>query len=496
MPAAPGIGEPTATAVLLTVVGVLMAISVLFSKMVDRLGIPVVLLFLVLGMIGGSEGVGGIEFADYGFAARAGTAALVLILFDGGLNTSVRAVRSALVPAGLLATVGVALTAGLVAGFARLLGLSWPEALLLGAVVSSTDAAAVFAVLRGGRLSLRPRVGQTIEVESCINDPMAVILTLGMVEVMASTAGEFVWSQLWAVPIQLAVGLVVGVLLGYAGSFVLRRARLGTVGLYPVLTIGLAFLSFGAATLAQGSGFLAVYATALVLGNRDLPYHNGLTRIHDAFGWLSQISMFLMLGLLVFPSQLLPVAGVGVAVALFLGFVARPLAVAACLLPLRFPAREIGYIGWVGLRGAVPIILATFPVLANVPGSERIFNVVFFIVVVSSLVPGATIRLVTRRMGMDELQRPVPTAVLEVNAPHLVNGAIVSYHVSEDLAVCGAKLSEVAFPAGASVLLVVRDRELIPARGATVLQPGDHAYVFFRPEDRPLIELLFGGPAR
>lgn len=488
------IAEPYATALLLGTVGLLVAVSVLFSRAVDRLGIPIVLLFLVLGMLGGSEGLGRIPFNDYTIAVRLGTAALVLILFDGGLNTSVSAVRQVLYPAVVLATVGVALTAGLLALFARLIGLPWPEALLLGAVVSSTDAAAVFAVLRGGRLSLQPRLGRTLEVESCINDPMAVILTTSFIQIIA-TDQSLGWRMALSVPIQLLVGAGVGIALGYLGRWVVARVHLPTIGLYPALTLALAFLSYGIATLAEGSGFMAVYATAVVLGAaRSLPYRAGLIRIHDAFSWLSQIGMFLMLGLLVFPSQLLPVAGLGLAIALFLAFVARPLAVIPCLLPFRYPAKHIAYISWIGLRGAVPIILATFPVLAQVPGADRIFNIVFFIVVISSFIPGATIRWTTRRLQLDTPEKPLPPAILEINSSYRLNGELVSFYIEPSVAVCGAALHEIEFPTGSAIVLIVRGNELLAAKGNTILQPGDHIYVFYRPEDRPFIELLFGRP--
>lgn len=483
--------EPHATALFLVVLGLLTAFSVLFSRQIDRLGLPIVLLFLVLGMLGGSEGVGGLAFEDHGFAVRVGTIYLVLILFDGGLNTPWRAVRRVLLPAGLLATVGVVLTAGLLALFARAIGLGWTEALLLGAVVSSTDAAAVLAVLRGGRLHLQPRVGHTLEVESCGNDPMAMILTLIMIAV-AKSPDALQWTVGLGVPLQLIVGAAVGVFLGYAGLRIIRRIRPPTVGLYPALTLAIAFLSFGVATLLEGSGLLSVYATALVLGNSDLPYRSGLTRVHESLAWLSQIALFLMLGLLVFPSHLLPVAGVGLAAALFLAFVARPLAVLLCLLPLRFPTREIGYIGWIGLRGAVPIILGSIPVLAEVPGAERVFNIVFFIVVVSTVLPGATIRMVTGWLRLAVPEEPQPSAVLEINSAHPLNCDIGSFFIEPSVAVCGAALSEIRLPADAAVMLIVRGPELVAARGPTVLQAGDHVYVFFRPADRAYVELLFG----
>lgn len=487
------LAEPNATAALLGVLGLLVAISVMFSRVVNRLGLPIVLLFLVLGIVGGSEGFGRIEFDDYGFAVRMGTMALVLILFDGGLSTSVSSIRQVLAPAGVLATVGVALTAALVAGFARLLGLGWSEAMLLGAVVSSTDAAAVFAVLRGGSLRLAPRVGRTIEVESCVNDPMAVILTVALIAAIQGTSslGPIL---LVTVPLQLVIGTGVGLIFGYVGRALLNRVRLTTVGLYPALTLAIAFLSFSVATLAFGSGFLAVFVTAVMLGNGRLPYRNGLIRIHDALAWLSQIAMFLMLGLLVFPSRLMDVAPIGLGVGLFLALIARPLAVALCLAPFRFPAKEVGYVGWIGLRGAVPIILATFPVLAQVNGAERIFDIVFFIIVVSTIIPGATIRYVTRRLALDVPDRPTPEAVLEVNTTHALGGELTSFFIEPFLAVCNARLAEIEFPPAAAVVLIVRGTELMAARGDTVLRDGDHVYVFFRAEDRTFIELLFGRP--
>lgn len=483
--------EPAATALLLIVLGLLVGVSVLLSRQIDRLGIPIVLLFLLLGIAGGSEGIGGIAFDDYRLAVRVGTVYLVLILFEGGLNTSLRVVRRVLLPAGVLATAGVAVTAALVALFGRLLGLSWTEAMLLGAVVSSTDAAAVMAVLRGGRLHLQRRVHDTLEVESCINDPMAVILTVTLIAA-AQSPDAVGWSLVFEVPLQLAIGGAVGTLLGYLARAMIARAAPATVGLYPALTVALAFVSYGAATLLGGSGFLGVYAAALVLGNSPLPYRSGLIRVHDALAWLSQIGLFLMLGLLVYPSRLWPVAGRGLAVALFLAAVARPMAVALCLAPFRYPAREVACIAWIGLRGAVPIILGAFPLLGGVEGAERVFNLVFFVVVVSTLLPGATIRHVARRLRLAVPERPKPSAVLEINSAHPLSSEIASFFIEPTAAVCGASLSQIALPADAVVVLIVRGGDLVAARGPTVLLPGDHVYVFFRPADRPLIELLFG----
>lgn len=485
------LSEPNATAVLLAVFGVLMAFSVLLGRALDRAGVPVVLLFLVLGMLGGSEGIGGIPFDAYDTAFRFGTVALVLILFDGGLNTTWRSIRRSAAPASILATLGVLLTAGILACCGRLLGLGWGEAMLIGAIVSSTDAAAVFAVLRGGSLHVKDRVRSTLEVESCINDPMAIILTFAVVDALGSGTRPGL-GLLLDVPLQLVIGGAIGIATGFLTRWVLSRAVLATGGLYPVITHASAFLAFGLATLAQGSGILGVFAAAVVLGNGPLPYRAGLTRVHDAIAWLCQVSMFLMLGLLVYPSQLVPVAGVGLLLGLALAFIARPLAASLCLLGFRWKLKEVFYISWVGIRGAVPIILATFPVMAQLPGSERIFHIVFFIVVVSALVPGASILPITRRLGLDDPQPPTPAAALEVHSLRKTNGEVHVYYVDPSVIVCGAKLSEIDFPPGAAVILIVRQAELVAARGGTTLQAGDHVYVFCKPEDEPRIGLFFG----
>jgi cell volume regulation protein A len=484
--------ELTSIAILIAVFGILMATSVLSSRLLERLGVPIVLLFIVLGMLAGSEGLGGIAFDDYHVAFQLGTIALILILFDGGLNTPLTSVRAAFLPAGILATFGVIGTAGMVALFGRILGLTWRESLLLGAIVSSTDAAAVFAVLRGAGLQLNRRVRTTLEIESSVNDPMAVILTVAVIQGIVGDAPDWRW-MLVSVPMQLVIGLLIGLACGWLTRVLLQRVRLTTSGLYPVLTLGLAFVAFGAATLAQGSGIMAVYTAAVVLGNGHIPYRAGLTRVHDGLAWLSQIAMFVMMGLLVFPSQLLPVAGQGLGIALFLAFIGRPLVVALCLLPFGFPAKEVVYMGWVGLRAAVPIILATFPLLSGITGANKVFNIVFFVVVANSaLLPGATIRYVTRRLGLEAPDVPTPTAALEINSNRLLQGDLLSFYITDVLAVSNMPLSKIPFPPHTSVVLLVRGEQLIAPRGSTVLMPGDHVYVFCRPEDHPFLELLFG----
>lgn len=482
-------------ALLLLVFGVLLGVSVLFSRASERFGLPIALIFMVVGMLAGVDGPGGIEFGDFHLAFRLGTAALVLILFDGGLNTPLTAVRRAILPAGILATVGVAGTAALMAIGARLLlGFSWPLALLLGAIVSSTDAAAVFSVLRGSGLHLRKRLAATIEVESGLNDPMAMILTIVLTENLITPGGINLWRTPAVVVLELAIGVAAGWAIGLGGRRLLMRLKLPAEGLYPVLTVALASLAFALPTLMHGSGLLGVYVAGVTLGAGDLPYRAGIFRVHDALAWLSQITMFLLLGLLVNPSHLPAVAVIGLVLALLLAFVARPLVVALCLWPLGFARKEIGYIGWVGLRGAVPIILATVPVLAGASGAEGIFNVVFFIVVVNAFVPGATVPFLTRRLRLQRAGGAEAPMALALNSREPLRGLLLSFHVEGILAVSGLTIGDLELPEDSAVILLVRDRTLLPPRPELTLEAGDQVYVVAQPEDRGLVQLLFGRP--
>ena len=486
--------EPFSTALLFATAGILLVASALFSRATERVNVPVALIFLGLGVAAGSEGIGGIAFDNYQFAFRIGTAALVLILFDGGLNTSLASVRRYAGPAITLATVGVVGTAALLALASHTLGFPWPFAMLLGAVVSSTDAAAVFAVLRGSGIHLKRRVGITLEAESGLNDPMAVLLTSVLTSNLLGQPDALGWHLPLRIVTELAIGAAAGVVLGRAGRFVLTRTRLPAGGLYPVLTLALAMIAYGVPTLMHGSGFLAVYLSAMILGDGELPYRAGLQRVHDALAWLSQIAMFLVLGLLVFPSRLAEIALPGLVLALVLALVARPAIVALCLLPFRYPLKDVAYVGWTGLRGAVPIVLATMPVLAGAPGASRLFDVVFFIVVVNAIVPGSTVAWVTRKLDLESADPPAPAAVLEIESTRPLNGKIMSFHIDEALAVAGAPVRELPFPEGAAATLIVRGQELVAPKGDTVLEIGDHVYVFAHAEDEGLVRLMFGRP--
>lgn len=486
--------EPTTTAVILFMGGLLLTVSVLASRLAMRGGIPFALLFLVIGMLAGADGFGGIVFDDYNLTFRVGTVALILILFDGGLNTPFRSIRHSIGPSSILATVGVVLTAGLVAAAAALSGmLPWNQAMLLGAVVSSTDAAAVFSGLRNSGLNLRKRTGNTLELESGANDPMAVILTMACALAVANDS-YIGWEAAWQAIVQLAVGLGLGIAAGYGCSWLLLRARFISGGLYPVLTVALAMLTFAVPTLLWGSGFLAVYVAAVIIGNQSIPHRSALRRVHDALAWFAQVGLFLLMGLLVNPSELLRVGWWGLFIALFLAVVARPLAVWLCLLPFRFPARDVTFLGWVGLRGAVPILLATIPVMQGVPNADLIFNIVFFIVVINAILPGMTVSWLTRRLGLQVDGPPPPGAVLEIDTLYTLSKDVQSFFIQEVSPVAGTRIRDIPFPDDASALMIVRGQDLITPKGHTELIPGDHVYVLTRPEDLAFLQLLMGNP--
>jgi len=290
------------------------------------------------------------------------------------------------------------------------------------------------------------------------------------------------------------IGAVCGVAIGAGARWIIKRVRLPASGLYSVLTLATALLAFSLPTLIHGSGFLGVYVAAVTLGSGRLPYRTALGRIHDSLAWLGQVAMFLMLGLLVDPSELLGAAWIGTIVGLTLAFIARPVMTALCLVPLRFPWNDIVYVGWVGLRGAVPIILAMFPVLAGAPDAPRIFNIVFFIVVLNAILPGTTVSAVTRWLNLESAEPPPPNAVLSVESFDELDGQLLSYYIDEALPVAGMTLEELPFPDGAAVTMIVRGQQLIAPNGATRLEVGDHAYVLSRPEGVGMLQLLFGRP--
>ncbi len=488
----------TLTGDALAVAGLLLLASTLLSRVGHRLGVPVSLFFLAIGMLAGSDGPGGIWFDRFDVSYICGTSALVLILFAGGLNTQVLHLRQALAPAGVLATVGVVGIAAVSAVGAHAVGLAWTEALLFGAIVSCTDAAAVFAVLDG--VPLRRRVALTIELESGLNDPVAVILTVAATAYAASGVAPG-WRLAADIALQLAVGAAVGVGLGAGARWTLARVRLSTPALFPVLTVAVAMICFGVASVCRGSGFLAVYLAGIVIGQGALPYKLTLQRFHDSLAWLAQIAMFLLLGLLVFPAALPAVAGRGLLLALFLALVARPLVVTVCLLPFGFAWREIACIAWLGLRGAVPIILATIPVLtlgnAGAPVRDLVnaFDLVFFVVVVGSFIPGMTVRYLPRLLRLEEPLAPTPVAAIDISSERPIREAQLNLFIGPAAPALGRTLLELALPEDAAVMLIVRGDHLIAPRGATRFELGDHAFVICPPQRAEEVTAAVAGPA-
>ncbi len=475
----------------LLLAGALLLLGIASSKFSARLGVPVLVLFLSVGMLAGSEGVGRIPFENYGLANSIGSVALGLILFDGGLRTSIASVQKVWKPALALSTLGVLLTS-LITGLAAAWVLKLPllQGLLVGSIVGSTDAAAVFSVLRSSGLKLPERLTATLEVESGSNDPMAIFLTLGLIGVITGSA-DSPQALLWLFVGQFGVGALGGLVTGRLATWAINRINLDYPGLYPLLALAFGLVAFGLAAVLGGSGFLAVYIAGIVLGSSSLVFRRGIFSFHDATAWLGQIVLFVMLGLLSFPSRLLAVAWEGLVIALVLILVARPVAVVLSALPFRFRRRELTFLSWVGLKGAVPITLATFPLLAGVSKSGQIFNAVFFVVLLSALTQGWSLPLVARWLQIGRPADPFPALTVEINALRRVDGEILDYTVKARTQVAGQRLRDLALPDGVVVSLIVRGREVVMPRGTTVLMPGDHVFVAMRIQLEPLINRLF-----
>ena len=466
------------------VAGVIMVAGAIAASLASRTRVPILVAFLVLGMALGSEGFGGIEFDDPDLARSVGVLGLVAILFEGGLTTAWRDIRGVLVATVLLATLGVVITGGVTAVVAyAVFDVPIEIALLLGAVVGSTDAAAVFSTLRS--TNLKRRLGSLLEAESGANDPMAVALTIGLIEVVLEPAYGLS-DMLLLLARQLGIGLVVGLALGFIASRTFERAPGGLVPFAPALSLGVAALSFGAADVLGGSGFLSVYLVGLLVGNCSVPFQRTMREFHGGLAVLSQVMLFVVLGLLVFPSDLPPVVLPGLAVSAALLFVARPLAVWICTAWQGFSFNDRILLGWAGLRGAVPIVLATFALSSEVVESPTIFNGVFFVVLISALVQGPTLEPLARRLGLAGEKRPFYDPPIEVAD---IRGAdLVEYVVHEDDVVAGATVSDLEVKGTATVTVIVREGESVLPRESAVLRPGDRIYLLVRSEHLRKVE--------
>lgn len=475
--------------------GFLIALSVLASRLSSMVGLPLLLIFLGLGMLAGEEGVLGIQFDDYSMAFLIGHLALAMILLDGGLRTRLKTFRVGFKPALSLATFGVFVTSALVGIIAMwVFDLTIVQGLLVGAIVGSTDAAAVFSMLSGRGVHLNERVSATLEIESGTNDPMAIFLTLLLVEVLVGDI-RGVSSTLLFLVTQFGLGLLIGLGAGWLSGKLLRWLDLAP-GLYALLALALGFFVFGLTSFLGGSGFLAIYLTGLMIGNQPGRHLNFILPVHDGLAWLSQIGLFLILGLLVSPSGLLEFALPASLVALALIFVARPLAVLITVKPFfKFRWREIGFISWVGLRGAVPIVLAIFPVIGGVDNAELYFNVAFAVVLMSLLIQGGTLPLMARWMRVEIPQGVTPNHRGPLGILPENDYEMFVYKVdNQDLDDVPIRL--LRFPSGAVISALFRQHAMLHPKGSTRLRLGDIICVIGRSDDLPALNRLFSGDAK
>lgn len=456
--------------------------AILSTRFTQRFGVPALVLFVAIGILAGSSGPGGIYFANYDLSLNIGLLALAVILFSGGLDTRSRLFRASLVPAGVLATFGVFIQTLIVGGVAWLFTpLSLSEGLLLGAVLAPTDAAAVFSALKGRGLPARLR--GVLETESGTNDPVGIYLTITLTAFITTGQGN-VGSLILGIIVQLTLGGLFGYLFGRGLAWLINRANVAALGLYPVLALAGGLLSYAVTGLLGGNGFLAIYLVGVILGNHPLYHRQNIRSFMDGAAWGAQITMFLLLGLLVFPDRLSSIGPYALLITVMVTFVARPLAVALTLLPLRylrhpyhFTLKEQVLLAWAGLKGAVPIILAIVPLLERVPNGERIFNIVFVVVVVGTALQGFTIGPLAKHLGLTKTEAPEAPLRIELGGAAPSDSAIYNLFLTPTSDVVGKSLVDLPLPANVAITAVYRDGEVIAPRGDTVFRAGDHVFI-------------------
>ena len=452
---------------------VLILLSIIIAKLFNNLGLPTLVLFIALGMLAGSEGIGGIYFDDALTAQNIGIIALIFILFSGGLDTNLQDIKPIRFKALSLASIGVIISAfvfGIIASY--LLDIEIIYGLLIGAIISSTDAAAVFNVLRSKKVSLKNNLKPLLEFESGSNDPMAIFLTIGIIELIINPyTGWF--GLLKLLLFQFGFGSIVGLSMGRLVVLVMNKIKFDHEGIYPVLLLSFASMIYAATNLIGGSGFLAVYLTGIAVGNKDFVQKKSLLRFFDGLAWLGQISMFLTLGLLVFPSHLLPIAGIGIILSVILMFIARPIAVFVSLAFTKMSLNEKVFISWVGLRGAVPIILATFPLLAGVKYADLIFSVVFFIVLTSALLQGWSLTNVAKLLKLDAPFVKKVKSPIEFESKQGDENDLFDFYVTENSSVIGKTVVEIGLPKESLIVLINRNEQYVVPRGGTIIEQGD-----------------------
>ncbi|MFI2858195.1 potassium/proton antiporter [Paenibacillus sp. JSM ZJ436] len=464
----------------------LLLTGVLTTKFSSRFGMPALVIFIVIGMVLSRY----IYYDDAEITQLVGVFALIVILFQGGMQTDFREIKPVIGPALSLATLGVLLTTvviGISASF--ILGLPLAEGLLIGAIVGSTDAAAVFSVLGG--LNLKQRIKATLEAESGSNDPMAVFLTVSLIEwIQGSEAG--ILGMVLSFIREMGLGMIVGVLLGMLAVYVINRINFDSSGLYPVMAMGFAVLTYGLAETVMSSGLLAVYVMALVVGNTELTYRRTILAFNQGFAWMMQIVMFVLLGLLVFPYQLSDIAWEGLLLSLLLIGVARPVGVMASLLFTSFPFSEKLLVAWAGLRGAVPIVLATYPILAGFTNGQMFFNVVFFVVLTSAIIQGTTIAPLAKMLRLVNPDPLLQSSQLELYALGKGKAEINHIQVQKHMSVIGKEIQELALPDDILFTAIIRGDQILTPRGSTVIQEGDTLYVMCSKAKRQQMRNLLG----